>query len=132
MVLGDGSRALSGSYDCTLRLWDLATGEILRTLKGHTRAVTAVAVPAGGTRPLSGSEDKTLRLWDLATGKTLRILKGHTGSVSAVAVMGGRPPRPFRRVGQHVTAVGSRDRPDAMHARRAQRGGHRGGGAGRR
>ena len=36
--LPDGCRALSGSGDNTLRLWDLATGQTLRTLEGHTHA----------------------------------------------------------------------------------------------
>ena len=66
-----GRRALSGSADHTLRLWDLATGETLRTLEGHTRGVSAVAVLADGSRALSGSWDDTLRLWDLATGECL-------------------------------------------------------------
>jgi WD40 repeat protein len=67
----DGSRALSGSWDTTLRLWDLATGETLRTLKGHTSAVFAVALLADGSRALSGSDDNTLRLWNLANGDCL-------------------------------------------------------------
>ncbi len=54
-VLADGRRALSGSYEDTLRLWDLETGESLRTLEGHTGGVTAVAVLADGRRALSGS-----------------------------------------------------------------------------
>jgi WD40 repeat protein len=61
-----------------VRLRDLATGAILRTLKGHTRSVRAVAVLADGSHALSGSSDHTLRLWDLATGATLRTLERHT------------------------------------------------------
>ncbi len=38
-VTADGRRALSGSDDRTLRLWDLVTGETLRILEGHTRPV---------------------------------------------------------------------------------------------
>ncbi len=86
-VLADGRRALSGSDDNTLRLWDLATGETLRTLEGHSDWVSAVAVLADGSRVVSGSWDDTLRLWDLATGETLRVFKGHTSRVSAVAVL---------------------------------------------
>jgi WD40 repeat protein len=86
--VGDGRRALSGSQDKTLRLWDLATGERLRTLDGHTARVGAVTVLADGSRALSGSLDKTLRLWDLATGETLRVLKGHTDWVITVVVSG--------------------------------------------
>ena len=61
-VLADCSRGLSGSWDNTLRLWDLATGETLRTLEGHTSAVNAVAALADGRRAISGSDDHTLRL----------------------------------------------------------------------
>jgi len=86
-LLPEGHRALSGSEDTTLRLWDLATGAALLSLKGHTSVVSAVAVLADGSRALSGSEDTTLRLWDLATGQTLRTLEGHAGAVSAVAVL---------------------------------------------
>jgi WD40 repeat protein len=86
-VLADGRRALSGSEDKTLRLWDLATGETLRTLEGHSNSVAAAAVLADGRRALSGSWDKTLRLWDLATGETLCTLEGHTSWVSSAAVL---------------------------------------------
>jgi len=82
-----GRRALSGSRDATLRLWDLETGETLQTLEGHTSWVMAVAVLADGRRALSGSGDQTLRLWDLETGETLRTLQGHRSSVYAVAVL---------------------------------------------
>ena len=74
--LPDGSRALAGSDDNTLRLWDLATGETLRTLEGHTDSVRAVAVLGDGSRALSGSWDNTLRLWDLQSGETLALSKG--------------------------------------------------------
>ena len=82
-VLPDG-RALSGSEDGTLRLWDLASGES-RVLAGHTGGVTALAVLPDG-RALSGSDDGTLRLWDLASGES-RVLAGHTHRVTALAVL---------------------------------------------
>jgi WD40 repeat protein len=65
---GDETRALSGSLDKTLKVWDLATGRLLRTLEGHASRVRAVAMSGDGTRALSGSDDKTLKVWDLATG----------------------------------------------------------------
>ena len=86
-AFADGSRALSGSVDNTLRLWDLATGETLRILEGHTSSVTAVAVFADGGRALSGSAWTTPCGCGIsATGGTLRTLEGHTGGVTAVAV----------------------------------------------
>ena len=85
-VTPDGRYVVSGSYDRTLRVWELATGETKRTLQGHTREVRAVAVTPDGRYVVSGSWDKTLRVWDLATGETKRTLQGHTGEVSALAV----------------------------------------------
>ena len=40
-VTPDGQRAVSASWDKTLKVWDLESGRELRTLTGHTGAVTA-------------------------------------------------------------------------------------------
>lgn len=84
--------ALSGSADLTLKLWDLSTGFCLRTMRGHTRAVTCVEVDWGTRRALSGSCDNTLLLWDLNSCSCIGRLRGHRGPVLCVAVdwAGGR------------------------------------------
>jgi WD40 repeat protein len=81
----DGSYALSGSLDTTLRLWDVATGKEIRSFAGHTYAVNSVVFSPDGKYALSGSGDSTLRLWDVATGKEIRSFAGHTDSVRSVA-----------------------------------------------
>ena len=83
----DGKRALSGSgrYGDSLRLWDLATGQTLKTVTGKALQVTSVTFSPDGKRALWGSLDGTVRLWDLASGQTLLTLKGHTGGVRSVA-----------------------------------------------
>ena len=68
-VTPDGSRAVSGSYDTTLRIWDLATGITMRILTGHTGTVYAVTLTSDGRLAVSCSSDNTLRIWDLAAGR---------------------------------------------------------------
>ena len=84
-ALPDG-RAISASDDKTLRHWDLASGQCLRVLEGHSAAVAHVAALPDG-RAISASHDHTLRLWDLASGKCLRVLEGHARWVVHVAAL---------------------------------------------
>jgi predicted Zn finger-like uncharacterized protein len=82
----DGRYLLSGSADRTLKLWEVSTGQCLRTFQGHREWVTSVCLSADGLLALSGSADKTLKLWQVATGLCLRTLVGHTNWVLAVAL----------------------------------------------
>lgn len=75
---------VSGSYDGTLKLWDLPTGKLLQTFCGHSDAVHTLSV----NRQLlaSGSYDRTIQLWDLKTGLLLHTLSGHTAAIGSVAL----------------------------------------------
>ena len=81
----DGRRAISGSWDRTLKVWDLATGAVLRTMSGHAEYVSGLALSPDGASVLSASWDQTLRLWDVASGRELGVFEGHTSNASAVA-----------------------------------------------
>lgn len=71
----DGRRAISASYDQTIRLWDLNTGSLIHTFSGHTDFVTYIALTLDGRRVVSASHyDSTLRIWDIETGALLKNL----------------------------------------------------------
>ncbi|KAG0051161.1 hypothetical protein BGZ89_003632, partial [Linnemannia elongata] len=76
---------LSGSYDCTVRLWNCQTESTDFILEGHTADVRDVAFSPSGDQVASASFDKTVRLWDLHTGNNIFVLYGHTGSVYGVS-----------------------------------------------
>jgi len=82
----DGKMLASGSWDKTIRIWDMQTFECKHELKGHTAAVWAL-LPIEGGKLLSGSADKTIRLWDMHDGKCLGQLIGHTDCVRALAML---------------------------------------------
>ncbi len=81
----DGRTVASGSHDYTVKLWDVATEKLKRTLEGHTTWVHSVAFSPDGRTLVSGSWDNTVRLWDAETGELKRTLEGHTGAVLSVA-----------------------------------------------
>ncbi|ORY31121.1 dynein regulator [Rhizoclosmatium globosum] len=80
----------TASEDANVSIWDFETGEYERTLKGHTKAVNAVAFDDGegrlGNLLATASSDLSIKLWDLQNDwKCIRTLQGHDEVVSAVA-----------------------------------------------
>ena len=71
----DGRFVVSGGrYDNTVKLWDAATGQELRTFTGHSQPIESVAFSPTGDMIASVSGDQVVMLWDVSTGANLRIL----------------------------------------------------------
>jgi WD40 repeat protein len=68
-----------------IRLHDLATGQVLGLLRGHTNVVNALAFSPDGQQLVSGSADNTAIIWDVPTRRLLHRLSGHTDYIHAVA-----------------------------------------------
>ena len=83
-----GKPLITGVGTAKLTLWDQATGNLLRSLEGHTSSVSAVTYSPDGKTLATASYDKSVRLWDVGTGKLSQTLSGHTAPVLAVAFAG--------------------------------------------
>jgi WD40 repeat protein/chromate transport protein ChrA len=75
------------SSDSTLKVWNLAEGRELHTLRGHETSINAVDVTTDGKIAVSGGRDRTLKVWDLDRGRTLKTLTGHRGWISNLAIL---------------------------------------------
>jgi hypothetical protein len=76
-LLASGSCGQGNIIICTqgeIRLWDVATGSLVRSLTGHTSWINSVAFSPDGRLLASGSADSTIRLWEVATGEELLTL----------------------------------------------------------
>jgi WD40 repeat protein len=79
----DGKTIATGSWDNTVKLWNLE-GKEIKTLKGHSASVFSVAFSPDGKTIATGSGENTVKLWNLE-GKEIKTLKGHSASVRSVA-----------------------------------------------
>lgn len=79
---GKALSLLTGSFDGTVRQWDVTTGKQIAKPYEHKAAVYAVAFSHSYELPVSGGEDGNVILW---TSPSPSIMSGHTGAVYDMA-----------------------------------------------
>lgn len=75
---------LSSALDSTIRLWEVSTGQCLKTFFGHVEGVWALAADA--LRVVSGGEDRMVKVWDSRTGNCEKTYTGHAGPVTCIGL----------------------------------------------
>lgn len=80
----DGERIASGSFDNTIKIWDLKTKQCVKTLRGHQNSIYEL-VSLDGKFLASAGHEKKIKLWNIKTGKCVKTLKGHSRTNHSLA-----------------------------------------------
>ena len=86
IVTPDGKTLVSVGNDNTVRLWDAATGKLLKTLDEHTGWVGSVVLTPDGAYAITAGGDNSIRVWDIKTQKEVKKLEGHTVAIRGLAI----------------------------------------------
>ncbi|KAK3368736.1 WD40-repeat-containing domain protein [Podospora didyma] len=78
----DDNILATGSYDATIKIWNIETGQEIRTLKGHDEGIRALQFD--DSKLISASLDSTIKIWNWHTGECISTLRGHTDGVISV------------------------------------------------
>ncbi|CAH7672254.1 WD40-repeat-containing domain protein [Phakopsora pachyrhizi] len=73
---------ITGSWDKSIKVWDLERLELVKSLVGHTRGVRCLQFDS--YKLISGGMDRMLKIWNWRTGQCIRTIEGHSDSVTCL------------------------------------------------
>ncbi len=85
---GDETKRYLGadiSLDARIKLWEVASGNEIRSFYGHYIWIKSVCLSPDGKYVTSGSNDSTIKLWDIASGNVIRELIGKKGCIESLS-----------------------------------------------
>jgi WD40 repeat protein len=77
----------SGSSDTTIKLWDITSGQLIRTLTGHTDYIQWSVDLLNSQTLVSGSWDQTIKLWNWSTGECFSTIQTPGSNIRSLAVI---------------------------------------------
>jgi WD40 repeat protein len=109
-----GGRLLSGSFDKTVRAWDLKTRRIISTYEGHNADVIAIDFHRDGVRAASLDRNGNVHVWNVSDGTQLYTIEPKSDQFAALmdTTGGGRRGEIFSFPAVLSTGIFS---PDGMH-----------------
>ena len=84
----DGKTLATSSADRMVKLWNLETGALKKTLEGHTHHVNGIAWNVNNRELSSASADSTVKVWNVDTGQATRTITGLSGELTRLVYVG--------------------------------------------
>lgn len=75
------NKITAGSFDYTIKVWDVASQEVELTLEGHEKSTLPVTFSPDEKYLVSGSLDRTAKVWNAKTGELMKTLEIHTDNI---------------------------------------------------
>jgi hypothetical protein len=97
----DEQRLAIGGADSVSRIYEVASGKELLTIKDHSDWITSLAWSPDGTRLATASRDKTCKVFDTTSGELVTTFSEHGEAVLAIA---------YHSDGQHAISAGADNR----------------------
>ncbi|MBW4681427.1 MAG: hypothetical protein KME19_15125 [Microcoleus vaginatus WJT46-NPBG5] len=85
-ISADGKTLVSGGEDKAIKIWDLQTGQLRKTLQSDSGKIDTVAIAPDNKTVVTGSGDRMVRIWDITSNQRPQILKGHSSDIRQVEI----------------------------------------------
>ena len=67
------SKSFTSGEDKTIKLWDISSGKLIKSLKGHSSIVLSLDFSSDGNQIASTALDNTVKLWDVKSADVVEI-----------------------------------------------------------
>ncbi len=84
----DGKYLVTGAADKFVKLWDLASGKLVKAFEGHTHHVLGVSMKSDDSLIASAGADNAIKVWNVETGEQARTIPGYSKQVTAIRFLG--------------------------------------------
>jgi WD40 repeat protein len=85
-TIPEGEILISGSEDSKLKIWNLSTGKLLKTIDNDDQPIHSISLTLDGKYLATGNRNGSINIWNLETSDLLKSWQGHIGNVYALAI----------------------------------------------